>query len=86
MHAVQYFKYGGPEQLKLDDLPLPLPQKGEVRVQVIAASVNSWDWDKLTGKPYLYRLLSGLFQPRLSILGCDIAGIVEAVGTGSNAL
>jgi len=53
-----------------------------VLIKVRASSVNSWDWDRLTGIPRLYRLLHGLFKPRLKILGADIAGIVENTGKG----
>ena len=50
-------------------------------IKVHAASINSWDWDMLTGKPLEYRLLSGLLKPKKTkILGCDIAGRIEAVG------
>jgi NADPH:quinone reductase-like Zn-dependent oxidoreductase len=48
-------------------------------VRVLAASVNDWDWGMLRGSPE-NRLLSGLLRPRVHILGCDIAGRVEAVG------
>ncbi|MBX3252703.1 MAG: NAD(P)-dependent alcohol dehydrogenase [Chitinophagaceae bacterium] len=82
MKAVIYTKYGGPEVLRYADVPKPVAGKEEVLVKVHAASVNSWDWDMLRGKPWLYRLLFGLFKPRHTIAGCDIAGRVEA--TGSN--
>jgi len=84
MKAVQYHQYGGPEVLKLVQCPTPTPKAGEVLVRVAAASVNSWDWDKLTGKPRLYRLLYGLFKPRDPILGCDIAGTIAAIGPGTS--
>jgi len=84
MKAVQYVSYGGPEVLQFRELPLPIPKSGEVLVRVAAASVNSWDWDKLTGKPLIYRLMFGLFKPRDPILGCDIAGKIEAVGPGTS--
>jgi NADPH:quinone reductase-like Zn-dependent oxidoreductase len=80
MKAVVYEKYGGPEVLKLMDFDQPIPTKDEVLVKVMAVSVNSWDWDRLTGKPRIYRLISGISKPKLKILGADIAGIVESVG------
>jgi len=82
MRAIVYNKYGGPEVLQLSTLPLPILEKNEVLVKVAAASVNSWDWDKLTGRPLLYRLMFGLFKPKNPILGCDIAGIIENIGSG----
>ncbi|MFC2002239.1 NAD(P)-dependent alcohol dehydrogenase [Chloroflexota bacterium] len=48
-------------------------------IKVHAASVNDWDWGLLRGKPFVNRFLFGLLKPN-KILGCDIAGRVEAVG------
>lgn len=80
MKAIVYEKYGTPDELKLKEVEKPIPKDDEVLIKVHASSINSWDWDRLTGKPYLYRLISGLFKPKLKILGADISGIVEAVG------
>jgi hypothetical protein len=50
-------------------------------VKICAVSINSWDWDTLTGKSFEYRFLSGLFKPKSAQLhGCSISGIIEAVG------
>jgi NADPH:quinone reductase-like Zn-dependent oxidoreductase len=70
--------------LRLVDVPRPTPGAGEVLVRVHAASVNSWDWDLLTGTP-LGRLGSP-FRPQHKVLGADVAGVVEAVGEGVAAL
>jgi len=80
MKAITYSKYGNPEVLQMRDLDKPVPGDNEVLVKIYAASVNSWDWDLLRGKPYLYRLLFGVFKPKYKIIGCDIAGRVELVG------
>lgn len=80
MKAVVYEKYGSPDLLQLKEVAMPTPKDQQVLVKVKAASVNSWDWDMLTGKPYLYRLLFGWFKPKLKILGADVSGVVEAVG------
>ena len=80
MKAIVYEKYGPPEILQLKEVEKPLPKDNEVLVKVHAASINSWDWDLLRGKPRLYRLFSGVFKPKHQILGADIAGKVEAVG------
>ncbi|MBK6267165.1 NAD(P)-dependent alcohol dehydrogenase [Marivirga sp. S37H4] len=80
MKAIVYTKYGTPGVLHLKELDKPIPKENEVLVKIHTASVNSWDWDLLTGKPYLYRLLFGIFKPKHNILGCDIAGRVEDVG------
>ena len=81
MKAIVYHRYGSPDVLRREDIPKPEPGDDEVLVKVHAVSINSWDWDMLTGRPYAYRFLSGLFKPkRILIHGCDIAGKVEAVG------
>lgn len=80
MKAIVYTKYGGPEQLREMEVEKPVPKKDEVLVKVVAASINSWDWDLLRGHHLIIRLLSGIFKPRHRVLGADIAGVVEAVG------
>ncbi|NYT12868.1 MAG: NAD(P)-dependent alcohol dehydrogenase, partial [Methanomassiliicoccales archaeon] len=79
MRAIVYTEYGQPEVLQLKEVEKPVPKDNEVLVRVHAASVNSWDWDLLRGKPFLNRA-GGLLRPRYEILGADIAGKVEAVG------
>ncbi|MCH8021957.1 NAD(P)-dependent alcohol dehydrogenase, partial [candidate division KSB1 bacterium] len=80
MKAMVYHKYGSPDVLELQEVERPTPKDNEVLVKVHAASVNSWDWDLLRGKPFVNRLLFGLLKPKIKILGGDIAGRVEAVG------
>jgi NADPH:quinone reductase-like Zn-dependent oxidoreductase len=81
MKAIVYRNYGTPDVLNLEDVPKPVPGDDDVLVKVYAISINSWDWEMLTGKPLEYRLLSGLFKPRnIRIHGCDIAGKIVAVG------
>lgn len=80
MKAMVYKKYGSVDQLKLAEVEKPIAVKDQVLIKVKAASVNNWDWDRLTGKPFLYRFISGFVKPKLQILGADVAGIVEAVG------
>lgn len=77
MKKIQYSRYGGPEELRLDDVPLPDPGKGEVRVAVGAASVNPMDGKIRRGE---MKFLSGFRFPRG--LGHDFAGVVDAVGPG----
>lgn len=79
MRAVVSERYGPPHTLRFCDVPVPKPGPGEVVVRVCAASVNSWDWDRLIGKPWL-----GLPNlPSHKIAGADIAGVVEALGEGA---
>ena len=79
MKAVVYERYGGPEVLRLADVPVPEPSPTEVLVEVAATSVNLSDWELLRGSP-AYTRVSGLRAPRRPILGSDIAGRVAAVG------
>ena len=79
MKAIVYTKYGLPDVLQLEEVEKPAPKDDEVLIKVHAASVNSWDWDLLRGKPFVNRL-GGLLEPRYKILGADIAGRVDAVG------
>ncbi|MDU0200598.1 NAD(P)-dependent alcohol dehydrogenase [Paenibacillus sp. MAH-36] len=79
MKAMVYTKYGTKDVLNLVEVEKPTPKDNEVLVRVHAASVNSWDWDLMRGIPYMVRL-GGILKPKYSILGADIAGIVEAVG------
>ena len=80
MKAIVYTKYGPPDVLQLKEVEKPTPKDNEVLVKVHAASVNDWDWGLLQGTPFMNRLLFGLLKPKYTILGCDIAGRVEAVG------
>ncbi len=79
MKAVVYDQYGPPEVLRVDDVPLPRPSAGHVRIRVAATSVNLSDWETLRGSP-LYARLGGLRAPARPTLGSDIAGWVDVVG------
>jgi NADPH:quinone reductase-like Zn-dependent oxidoreductase len=81
MKAVVYDKYGPPDVLTPKEVEKPVPGDDDVLIKLRAASINDWDWGLLRGKPFINRLLFGLLKPRYNILGSDIAGEVEAVGT-----
>jgi NADPH:quinone reductase-like Zn-dependent oxidoreductase len=84
MKGVVYTKYGSPDVLQLNEIEKPIPKDDGVLVKVYATSINSWDWDMLRGRPLEYRPFFGLLKPtRTNILGCDIAGRIEAVGTST---
>jgi NADPH:quinone reductase-like Zn-dependent oxidoreductase len=75
--------YGSPDVLDLTDLDEPVPADDEVLVRVRATSINPYDWHNMRGQPYVARLMPGslgLRGPRLRILGCDMAGQIEAAG------
>ncbi len=81
MKAIVYTKYGTPDVLRLKEVEKPAPKANEVLVKVYATSVNAADWHLLTADIILVRLNMGLFKPKNTILGSDIAGTVEAVGS-----
>jgi NADPH:quinone reductase len=73
MKAVRVHKYGGPEDLVIDDIPVPEPKAGEARVKIEAIGVNYIDIYQRTG---LYPLQTPF------TLGSEAAGVVDAVGEG----
>ncbi len=82
MKAFIYEKYGPPETLRMAEVDKPVPNADEALVKVLAASVNAADWHVLRGKPLFSRATLGLLRPKHKILGVDVAGQVEAVGSG----
>jgi NADPH:quinone reductase-like Zn-dependent oxidoreductase len=82
MKAIIYTEYGTPDVLQLKELAQPIPTDDEILVKVEAVSVNRSDWEGLRGTP-LYARMGGLLKPGHPILGSDIAGRVEAVGSNN---
>ena len=80
MKAVVLTHYGSTKALRIEEVEKPEPKHDEVVIKVHATTVNDWDWSLVRGKPYPYRLMSGLIKPKISILGAEVAGIVEATG------
>jgi len=74
--AVVRDRYGTIEELRLDDVPTPVLGAADVLVRVRATSLNLSDWECLVGSP-AYSRLGG----RKRVLGSDIAGTVDAVGS-----
>ena len=77
--AVAYDRYGLPDVLTIEDVPVPAPGPSQVLVKLVATSVNLSDWECLRGNP-MYARIGGLRTPARRVLGSDIAGHVEAVG------
>lgn len=83
MKAITQYRYGGPETLQFEDIDKPTPMDEEVLIEVKAASLNIADWHMMTGTPYMVRLMGGGFRkPKKPVIGSDVAGVVEAVGSG----
>ncbi len=83
MRAVVYTEYGPPEVLRLEEVEKPAPKDDEVLVKVHAAAANPLDWHFMRGTPLPFRLVFGFRKPKNTFLGADIAGHVEAVGSGA---
>jgi NADPH:quinone reductase-like Zn-dependent oxidoreductase len=72
---VRFYKAGGPEVLQVEELPLPEPTAGEVRLRVKAIGLNRAE--------VMFRNNQYLYQPSFpSKLGYEASGIIEAVGPG----
>src|ERR1700681_4938608 len=75
MRAVRVSGYGGPEQLKLEQVERPRPQAGEVLLRVHAAGVNPIDWKIRQGFLKEFMPTTFPYTP-----GIEVAGVVEEVG------
>lgn len=80
MLAIVARRYGTPEVVSIEEVPVPTPGAGEVLIDVAASSLNALDWHYLTGTPYFMRAIAGLRRPKRTIPGADVAGTVVAVG------
>lgn len=79
MKAVRIHEYGGPEVLRLDDVPEPAAGPGEVLLRVRAAGVNFADTQRRSGKARHQ-------VPLPATLGSEAAGVIVAVGAGVNPM
>ncbi len=79
MKAIVLHEYGGPEVLKFEDYPDPVPGQGEVLIRVAAASVNPIDYKRRAG-------LTKDFYPMKfpGLIGVDVAGTALKIGPGAD--
>jgi NADPH2:quinone reductase len=75
MKAILVHEFGGPEVLKLEEVPTPKPQADQVLVKVHAAGVNPYD-------TYMRNGTYAIKPPLPYTPGSDAAGVVESVGAG----
>lgn len=73
-------RYGGPETVRAETIPVPVPRRGEVLVRLEASSINSGDIHLMRGEPRMVRLFFGLRRPRVAGRGMDLAGTIVATG------
>ena len=83
MKAALQDRYGQPEVVRIVDVDTPVPMDHQILVRVHAASVNRADLDMLGPRPGFVRLMTGVRAPRNHRTGLDVAGVVEAVGSGA---
>lgn len=80
MKAILCPAYGGPDNLRLTQMPIPVPGPKDILIRNHATSVNSADVRLRKADPTAVRLFFGLFKPRKPILGGVFAGEVQSVG------
>jgi NADPH:quinone reductase-like Zn-dependent oxidoreductase len=82
MKAAVRTSYGPPDVVRVLDVDKPTAKGDEVLVKVHATTVNRTDCAFRAAKPFFIRFLTGLIGPRVTVLGGEFAGVVEAVGSG----
>lgn len=80
MKAIVYTRYGPPEVAKLMEVDKPVAKDNEVLIKVYATTVNRTDAGFRSAEYFISRFWSGLVRPKFPILGCEYAGIIEAIG------
>jgi NADPH:quinone reductase-like Zn-dependent oxidoreductase len=84
MKAIVCTRYGSPDVLQLQEVAEPAPQVDEVLIKVHAPSIDSRDLRLMRANPFFVRLEpGGVLQPNDKILGADVAGRVEAIGSNA---
>jgi NADPH:quinone reductase-like Zn-dependent oxidoreductase len=81
MQAIRLHEHGGPEVLRYEEAPVPVPGPGEALVRVHAIALNPPDWYTREGMPDVPPELKPHFELPL-IPGTDVSGVVEALGFG----
>ncbi len=82
MKAAVHKRYGPPGVVHVIDVEKPTPKEGELLVRVRATTVNRTDAAYRAAKPFFMRVFTGLVRPKVTVLGNEFAGEVEAVGRG----
>lgn len=90
MKAAVYRGYGPPDVVEIAEMPTPEPKDDEVRIRVVASTVSSGDWRARSlqlpkGFGPLGRVAFGFTRPRQPILGTELAGVIDKVGSAVRA-
>ena len=82
MRAAVHTRYGPPDVVRIVSLDKPTAGDDELLVKVYAATVNRTDCGFRAAKPFFMRFFTGLIRPKVTVMGNEFAGEVEAVGSG----
>jgi NADPH:quinone reductase-like Zn-dependent oxidoreductase len=80
MKAVAYHRFGSPDVLELEEVEKPFLADDSLLIRVRSSSVNPAEWYAVRGQPWVARMAFGLRGPKVTAVGTDFAGVVEAVG------
>jgi NADPH:quinone reductase-like Zn-dependent oxidoreductase len=82
MKAAVHTSYGPPDVVRITEVDKPTPKDNELLVRVYATTVNRTDCGFRAAKPFFVRFFTGLRKPKVTVLGSEFAGEVEALGSG----
>jgi NADPH:quinone reductase-like Zn-dependent oxidoreductase len=80
MKAAVFKKYGSKDSISVDDMVFPVPAENEILIRVKATTVTAVDAIFRSGSDIFPRLATGLWKPKIKILGTELSGVVEKVG------
>ena len=79
MKAMTWGDYHALDQIKIIDIEVPTPKPNQVLLRTHASSINSWDCEVIIDT-YLINRVNHFLTGKFTILGADVAGVVEAIG------
>jgi len=80
LKAAVYKRYGNADVVSIQEIEKPVPAQNEVLIKILCSTVNRTDSGFRSAEYFISRFWSGLFKPKFQVLGCEFAGIIEAVG------